>query len=373
MSQNNSTKSVQIAPYLFQREKDFFYNPPVYAVKAGAVKRKGFKDREQALVYAAEQHKLLNEWRANRGERKKTLRVRVVSTVQHLIEEFYESPSFTLLAPATKESYKMYLGFLEGKGILKQKLVDVTTPMLQRVYDIEVKNRGIASANYIVRIYSILFNFAIRNGYITHNPFRYIKKQKMKERKEMWDRSHVRAFLNVAFSNFEWRNIGIVIYMMYEWGQRPSDMLKLKWTSIDWENQTATIHQSKRGAIVKLPITNGLFDILKQQYRDFGHQEYVAPSMRKRYGKYPPYSVSKMNELSRKIMEEAKVPQTLQLRDLRRTAITESLEGGAEIIHIMQMSGHRSMHSLTPYIVHTLKGSTKAQEMRQFPDRLLEQ
>jgi site-specific recombinase XerD len=72
------------------------------------------------------------------------------------------------------------------------------------------------------------------------------------------------------------------------------------------------------------------------------------------------------------IKEAAKLPAELQMRDLRRTAITETIENGADLLTVMMLSGHRAASSVTPYFVHTLKGSTKAQEIRQFPAQLLE-
>jgi integrase len=188
----------------------------------------------------------------------------------------------------------------------------------------------------------------------------------------MWQREHVRAFLNTAFSQFEWRSIGLITYMMYEWGQRPKDICELKWDSINFDKQMVVIEQSKRGATVKLPISTGLFEMLKQQHLDFPTSDYVAP-LRKRWGKWMHYTAVILSRHFHAVAKLANLPDDLQLRDLRRTAITESIEGGAEMVHIMQMSGHKSIDSLNPYVVHTLRGSTRAQEMRQFPDRLLEE
>jgi len=50
--------------------------------------------------------------------------------------------------------------------------------------------------------------------------------------------------------------------------------------------------------------------------------------------------------------------------DLRRTAITEMVEGGADLAHIMQVSGHRSPDSVRPYMVNTYTGAKNALSKR---------
>jgi integrase len=200
-----------------------------------------------------------------------------------------------------------------------------------------------------------------------------VRKQTVKKRKVMWERTNVLAFLNAAFSRWQWRNAGLVFYMIYEWGQRVSDILKLKWENIDFDTNTVTITQSKRGATVKLPISPGLATMLQQQKKDFVLSDYVAPQMVRRQGKFVPYSISTINSYATDIMQEAKLDRMLQLRDLRRTAITETIENGGDLLTVMQMSGHQHAASVTPYFVHTRKGAAKAQEIRQFPQQLIEQ
>jgi integrase len=222
-------------------------------------------------------------------------------------------------------------------------------------------------------VYRIVLNYAIRCGYTRHNPFEKVRKKATKHRKVMWERDNVRAFLNVAFSRWQWRNIGIVFYMIYEWGQRVSDILNLKWENINFDTNTVTITQSKRGATVKLPISQGLATMLKQQQKDFFLSPYVAPQMVRRQGKWTPYSIATLNNHVIDIMAEARLDKELQLRDLRRTAITETIENGGDLLTVMQMSGHQHTSSVTPYFVHTRRGAAKAQEIRQFPQHLMNQ
>ena len=51
--------------------------------------------------------------------------------------------------------------------------------------------------------------------------------------------------------------------------------------------------------------------------------------------------------------------------DLRRTAIMQMVEGGVDVVGIMQTSGHASPQSVKPYLVNTLAGATKALSNRK--------
>jgi hypothetical protein len=51
--------------------------------------------------------------------------------------------------------------------------------------------------------------------------------------------------------------------------------------------------------------------------------------------------------------------------DLRRTAITQMVEKGVDVVGIMQVSGHSTPQSVAPYLVNTLAGATEALSNRE--------
>jgi alkylhydroperoxidase/carboxymuconolactone decarboxylase family protein YurZ len=50
--------------------------------------------------------------------------------------------------------------------------------------------------------------------------------------------------------------------------------------------------------------------------------------------------------------------------DLRRTAVTEMLEAGVDIAGIRQVTGHKNMQSVVPYMINTFSGASKALSAR---------
>tara|TARA_Y100001954_G_scaffold86942_1_gene95343 strand:- start:911 stop:1384 length:474 start_codon:yes stop_codon:yes gene_type:complete len=148
--------------------------------------------------------------------------------------------------------------------------------------------------------------------------------------------------------------------MAYDWGQRVGDIRLLTWDSLDLNHCRIDLTQSKRNAEVHLPISQGLCSMLRQQKEEFGFQEYVVPRVKPRAGAYTPYDKEEISLHINKILEEANLPKELTAMDLRRTAVTEMMEGGVDLVGIMQVTGHQNTASVKPYMVNTYSGASKA-------------
>ena len=259
-------------------------------------------------------------------------------------------------ACATKVSGNLMLGNI--------KLKDVRYKHLTVAYDDWLVNSGTRAANHIATCVSIVLNYSIRYEAIQHNPMSLVKKSQPKQRKVKWQPDQVKLFLDTAYSDFKWRSIGLIFHMSYELAQRVGDMRLLKWESLDLDKKRMDYEQSKRGADVHLPIGDSLVKMLKVQKEDFDFQEYVAPRTKPITGTYSPYTIDEIHILINEVKDEANLPQELQARDLRRTAITEMVEAGVDLVGIMQVSGHQSPQSVKPYLVNTFSGATNALERR---------
>jgi len=104
---------------------------------------------------------------------------------------------------------------------------------------------------------------------------------------------------------------------------------------------------------------------LRQQNGEFDWQPYVAPNLNSKSGDgYNPYGVHIISRVAKKVLREAGLSEELRLSDLRRTATTEMVEAGVGIVQIMQVTGHQSPQSVTPYMKNTLTGATNALTLR---------
>tara|TARA_R100000654_G_scaffold40406_2_gene66366 strand:- start:33 stop:689 length:657 start_codon:yes stop_codon:yes gene_type:complete len=196
------------------------------------------------------------------------------------------------------------------------------------------------------------------------NPFAKIKRKRNHQRKVVWTHGEVNKFLDVAYSDFEYRNLGLIVHMAYEWCQRLGDMRNLTWDCLDLKNQQLSLEQSKRRAQVFLPISDNLNAMLLEQKADFGFQQWVAPHPKPRSGKFEPYAMERLSKVGRKVMRLAKLSEELRLMDIRRTGVTEMVDKGVPLPQIMAVTGHTHVSSVKPYMKHTYESANNALTQR---------
>ena len=287
-----------------------------------------------------------------------------------LIDEYYLSFDFKSLRDETKVQYQYFLGVvLDTKIDGAQKLgsinfSDITTKMAKVSYE-QWCERGIHLANHVMSVARVVYNYGIHMEHCTINPFSSIKRRTPIARKVVWSRDDVKAYLDVAYSDFYTRSLGLIVHMAYEWCQRLGDMRVIKWSNLDLVEKKMHIQQSKRRAEVFLPIEDGLCEMLIQQEQDFGFQEYVAPRPRPRRGIHLPYTITKLPVEGRKIMDSAGLSKELRLSDLRRTGTTEMVDAGVSMGNIMSVTGHTNPQSVKPYMKNTFASANLALNTRK--------
>jgi len=287
------------------------------------------------------------------------------------VDAYLHTPDFAKLSGATQKTYESRLAVVcetpvqMGKLLGNMRLGDISLKHITYAYDRWLNESGQRAANYNASCLSIVLNHARRHEAILYNPVSLLKRKTDKPRRVLWSRDHVQTFLQTAYSKWSYRSIGLIVHMAYEWGQRIGDMRLLKWDDIDFDQERVDITQSKRGAEVHLPIDDGLLNMLVQQKKDFGFQPYVAPHVKPKNGAYPPYDDIEVHQYVNRVKDYAGLPEELQARDLRRTAITEMAEAGVDLAGIMQVSGHQNPNSVKPYLVNTFSGASNALAKRK--------
>lgn len=361
---------MQLARYMQAVDRNgvvnYRYSPPPDAVEAGIVKRVALgTSLIESVNYSNIENDKLDEWRR---EHRYLKNLSEKSTVQDLYKSYMQSLDYNKLSMKSKHDYPYYMkGWFEGKTagttLLKTRLCDLSTPICQRLYD-SYAAHSVSLANHTLAVYKLVLNYAIRNGFTTFNPFKAVKMQTCRARRVVWEREHIKAFMDVAFKNYKTRSIGLLVYTAYCAAQRLGDMRMLKWSSYDLDTGVMHLEQSKRRARVSIPLPQDLQQMLKQQNIELGWQQYMFPTSVASLDGLKPYSLNGLSKSGKLVMQQASLPEELQLMDLRRTAVTEMVSVGVPISNIMSISGHATPQSLVPYMKHTLKSATVAQEMR---------
>jgi len=341
--------------------KAYRFNPPQKFITAGVVERVELgPDLSAARSAAREYNAKIDEWRKSQAE---ILDVRKGSKLSLLVRDYCNSSNFTLLRKSTQKDYMYFLNSMV-QTLEDARISDVTTRRAKGAYEKWIHS-GIPYANHVCAAASILYNYAIDREYVTFNPFAYVKRKTPMQRKVVWQHEHVVKFLDTAYSEWRWRNIGLIAQMTYEWVQRLGDMRVLEWDSIDLDAKRLDLQQSKRRGQVSLPISNELINMLTQQHEDFGFQKYVAPMIAPVQGEFIPYTKQRLSKLSRQVIIAAELPSELWLMDLRRTGTTQMNDAGVSMGQIMSVTGHVNPQSVKPYLTHTYASANSALTQRQ--------
>ena len=286
------------------------------------------------------------------------------ATLTQIVDFYLHSDVFRRLSSSSQKDYESHLQAtvltqVEGKTLGGYRCKNLKVRHIQQAYDNWLQV-GVRTANYRRSVLSAAWRHAMRYDVMIHNPISLVQSVNEKPRKVHWSREQVSLFLDTAYSDFRWRSIGLIVHMAYDWGQRVGDVRLLTWDSLDLNKCRIDLTQSKRNAEVHLPISQGLCSMLRQQQEEFGFQEYVVPRVKPRAGAYTPYDKEEISLHINKILEEANLPKELTAMDLRRTAVTEMMEGGVDLAGIMQVTGHQNVASVKPYMVNTYSGASKA-------------
>ena len=288
----------------------------------------------------------------------------------HKLVDYYKvCHEYTSLREQTQKDYASTLKralntSIEGIPLGKISIKNLCRRDLKVAYE-DWTHRGTRTANITFAILRKVLNFAVELEIIEHNPIIGIKKLKEQARKVTWTPEQVKILLDKAYSEWKWRNIGLIVHMAYEFAQRIGDMRELKWTAIDFDKKTLTLEQSKRRATVYLPISDNLIRMLTQQEEDFGFQEYVAPSLTPKNNAYKPYTKFEVSSYINAIKAACELPTELYAMDMRRTGITQMVDSGVDLAQIMSVSGHQNPQSVKPYMKNTLTAATNALSVRK--------
>ena len=289
-----------------------------------------------------------------------------MKTVEDLVLTYYSSNDFSMLRERSQKDYKYFLSILVSE--FGDTAYDaITSKQAKHAYEGWVK-RGISLANHVCTVSSLVYRYAIEMEYVVNNPFANIKRKTPKQRKVVWTKENIQTFLDFCYSDFEYRNVGLIVHMAYEWCQRLGDIRLLTWDNIDFDNKKLHLEQSKRRAQVTLPIDDDLCEMLQEQHEDFGFQPYVVPRPRPVGGSYEPYSIERLSKMGRTLMRLSGLPEELRLMDLRRTGTTEMVEAGVGMAQIMSVTGHSNPQSVKPYMKNTYASANYALTERKKHD-----
>ncbi len=297
------------------------------------------------------------------------------SSIANAIEEYLKTPEFTvkIRSDKTRQQYAYQLQrlcdlTLDEKSVGNISIQDLSVAKCQHIYWAVINgaegSTGERFANYTLQVVTRAWNVLMKYDMLDKNPWSFVERSKPSPRNTVWRTEDFTTFLKTAFSVPKWRNIGLLVRINVELGQRINDIKLSTWDNYDLTDKLymREVIQKTNERIPGIPMSDTLVGMLEEQKRVYDFQEWVVP--------HPvtmePYTEYSISSAFRRIKDAAGLPSRLQLRDIRRTVLTDLANKGATDAEIMAYSGHKSRESLMPYVCISTEQARNAAEKRKF-------
>jgi integrase len=206
----------------------------------------------------------------------------------------------------------------------------------------------------------LIWNRMIRAGHAQSNPFQSMRLPVLPSRTILWQEDEVKVIRN-RLIKMELSSLSLAIGMMYEFCQRPNDILGLKRENIN--RDTLEFIQSKTKTHMNIHIRPIWATQLQMVLRSHNHSHLIISELTGR-----PWNLRTANLYFGDAKRREGIRPELQLRDLRRTGLTEAADHEATDAELMSLSGHKQVNTLTIYRVRTVRQTQNVLDKR-FRDR----
>ena len=243
-------------------------------------------------------------------------------------------------AKANKKSWRS--DFYALKSLLTpffggMRLKDISPLEVEKYRAVRLRSVSKSSTNREMALLKVMFNLAIDWGFVSENPLRKVKmfseKDNLKERVLTEDEE---ARLLAASAP----HLRPIITGLLTTGARRSELMALRWISVDFERGTVLLTKTKAGRNRVIPINAELHEVLtalksrsKSEYVFTGPEGRPVKSVRGAF-------VSACRRAGLK---------GLRLHDLRHTFATRLIRRGVDIITVQSLLGHSSVTTTQRY------------------------
>lgn len=229
----------------------------------------------------------------------------------------------------------------------KYLMGEITPEMIEKYKKARLnKGRRPATVNREVACLKNMYNVAIRDKKVVHNPVRQVKL--LKENNEVTNpltRGDEKRLLDAAAPH-----IRAIIICALDSGMRLAEILDLRWDAVDFKTQLITVKHSKTGKRREIPITTRLQKTLKGL--PIGKVVFWWKDGE------PIGSVKKGYKAA--VRRAGLIDKKYRFHDLRHTYATRLIHGGADPFTVMQLLGHASITTTQRYAHPNLESKRRA-------------
>jgi integrase len=217
--------------------------------------------------------------------------------------------------------------------------------------------RSSATVNRMRAALSAVFRFAIDEGLLKRNPVEGVRGKTENNKRVLYLTDEERAALLEACRKSQWERLQLLVLMALMTGARQGELLNLRWQDIDFTARTAYLEKTKNGERRVITLPHPIIEALMAFRQATG---LIFPGE-----KYPhkPYNFRKHwnNALLKAGITN------FRFHDLRHSAASYLAMGGASLLEIADVLGHKNLETTRRY------AHLSVSHKQQLTDRLLGQ
>ena len=208
-----------------------------------------------------------------------------------------------------------------------------------------------ATINRDLTILSGVFNLAMEEGLTDNNPCKKVKPLRVNNFKEKYIKPEdEKKLIEACKENFSY--LKPIIHTLLLTGCRKSEVLKMKWESVDLKKQVFTLYDTKNGNSRKIPMSSKLLEIFKEiKSKSTSEYVFINPKTKRPY-----YDIQ--NAL-KKVCNKAEITY-INPHGLRHTAATRMVASGSDLVVVSNILGHADIRITASRYAHPLESNKKS-------------
>jgi len=215
--------------------------------------------------------------------------------------------------------------------------------------------RSQASINRYCCFLRTIFNFAVVNGLMSHNPMTQWHKTKEPPRQFQITLDEVARIMKHADAHVRW-----AIEVCFNLGVRSGDseLLSLRWSNVDWERKQVRVYGRKTKTYRTIPVKDAFLERLREM-RAISRTEFII--------EYRGKQVNRIQKAFRMACRRAGIEQSVRMYDLRHMFATFMLSNGADLAAVSKLLGHSSI-TMTANVYYQYLEGEKERAVTLLPD-----
>jgi integrase len=233
-------------------------------------------------------------------------------------------------------AYKKSLLLFWSDTFSSYKTGEIQRKHIRQVLNKMAQTRKPATCNRYKSAISSLFCFLIDEYDIDFNPCAKIKGFKEDNARTTYLNELQLKHLLKACRQSKWNRLGLLALLAITTGARRGELIKLKWSDVDFNQRTILLEKTKNGSKRVLTLTNEVIKELSKFKKKTG---YIFPSESKNSPE--PYKKT-FDHQWRTAMQQANL-KGFRFHDLRHSCASFLAMKGATLLEIGDVLGHKSI------------------------------